>query len=427
MLTNYLSWICVAFLCLPSTALANSEFECSINNFSGFSLQKASPQIEDLIDRIVTIGKIKQKYTVCKIPNIKNAGAVIHWDTAKKIIIYDPVFLDRWARLSGDYHWGMITILAHEIGHHVKNHTARKKHKLSMQEIRDNELDADQFAGYVLANLGASLDNSVALMSKMDKYINDTNHTHPSGEKRLNAIKAGWQDACKLIGTACNDLSMKFTNDPVQQSPRHTASKYETAGYSETLAFSSRLKGKNITRDYCKAYANLSVEQASKAKQAKCGFNIDRSKQNNQWSLYWKPQYDWCMQSSAHASSKEIMFRETKLKNCVAPLKASRFNHEKTNCIMNDALHKAAAKGNVRFVQTCLQLGVNPNVTERNNWTPLHSAARNGHLNIVKLLVQKKSNINARDSSNRTPLDHAIIGKYSAIISYLKNNGGVIR
>lgn len=423
---SHIRFVSIIILLLSSDAYANKEFECSLNNFFGKPMQKASPRIEDILDRIVTIGEVKQKYTICAAPSIKGAGAAIHWNTAKRVIIYNPTYLDKSARLSGDYHWGMVTIMAHEVGHHVRNHTKNRKER-SLQQSREYELDADRFAGYVLANLGASLDNSQALMKQISTNINDSLHTHPSGEKRVEAITTGWEQACKILGKECNNPLMKNTKKPTHLTSSRLISTYKTVGYEKMLSLSSSFKGKIVTRDYCKAYANVSIAQAINAKQAGCGFNVDKSSHNNQWSVYWKPQYDWCMQYSAYASGNEILFRETKLRSCINYRKIEGSKAEQTSCLKDDSLHRAAAQGNVEFVQTCLQLGVSPNVKEHNNWTPLHSAARSGHLKVVKLLIQNKAEINAKDINNRTPLDHAIIGKHQMTANYLESNGGIIR
>ncbi|PID46649.1 MAG: hypothetical protein CSB47_03105 [Proteobacteria bacterium] len=108
-------------------------------------------------------------------------------------------------------------------------------------------------------------------------------------------------------------------------------------------------------------------------------------------------------------------------------------NHPPSNaqirqaCLDNYTIHKKAAAGDYNYVNECLNAGVNANIREVSNWTPLHSAARNGHLAIVKLLLQRGAQVNARDMANRTPLNQAIIGNHWAVQNYLINRGGVTR
>jgi predicted Zn-dependent protease len=273
-----------------------------------------------LLDRIVTIGEVSQKYTICATPNIENAYATIHWDEKKRIIAYDPVFLDRWAKESGDYHWGTVTVLAHEVGHHVSKHILKYTSKPTGFQSRQDELEADRFAGQVLAHLGASLNNAQALMKTMNANIDDSTHTHPSGEKRVAAIKKGWIEACEKIGSECNDTSMKSASKN-KLKPASADNSAITQGYNDLVKLSSQLKGKQVTTEYCEKYAAVSVEQAKLAKQAKCGFNIDTSTGANQWSEDEVAQRDWCKKASAYATEKEVKYREKKLSQCTTLIK----------------------------------------------------------------------------------------------------------
>lgn len=99
----------------------------------------------------------------------------------------------------------------------------------------------------------------------------------------------------------------------------------------------------------------------------------------------------------------------------------------KNICKENDNIHKAAARGEFIYVAKCLELGVNPNIKERNGWTPIHSAARHGHIGIIRLLVNNGANINIPDITRRTPLDQAIISRNIILIEYLKSLGATIR
>lgn len=96
------------------------------------------------------------------------------------------------------------------------------------------------------------------------------------------------------------------------------------------------------------------------------------------------------------------------------------------SCVHGDNIHKAAARGNLDFVQHCLRAGVDVNVREGNNWTPLHSAARNGHLEIVKYLLENGAEVNSVDVTGRTPSDQAKYAQHTEILSLLIKQGGFI-
>lgn len=91
------------------------------------------------------------------------------------------------------------------------------------------------------------------------------------------------------------------------------------------------------------------------------------------------------------------------------------------DCTGGDRFHKAAAKGDVNFVQDCLNAGVEVNVQEGNGWTALHAAARQGQIAVVDTLLRYDANPNIRDKTGRTPLDQATLAKQQKVIDILKN------
>ena len=112
----------------------------------------------------------------------------------KKYILYNPVFITRINQIAKS-DWSVIALLAHEIGHHVKRHTSRKggsRPKL--------ELQADEFAGFLLNKMGATLQQSQQVIY----FIASTkpSRTHPSRKERLAAIKKGWNEAANSSSIA---------------------------------------------------------------------------------------------------------------------------------------------------------------------------------------------------------------------------------
>jgi hypothetical protein len=81
-----------------------------------------------------------------------------------------------------------MALLAHEIGHHLNGHTIRRSGSRP-----DLELEADEFAGFVLKKMGASLSEAQQVM----KYIAKSkgSKTHPARALRMSAIKKGWNRA----------------------------------------------------------------------------------------------------------------------------------------------------------------------------------------------------------------------------------------
>src|SRR6185312_2225684 len=81
-----------------------------------------------------------------------------------------------------------IFILAHEIGHHLDGHT-----EAGLKSCPAIELEADQFAGFVLGKMGATLQQSQLAMYYISTIA--SSKTHPGRYDRLAAIEKGWNKA----------------------------------------------------------------------------------------------------------------------------------------------------------------------------------------------------------------------------------------
>lgn len=116
--------------------------------------------------------------------NIPNAAAVSY--AGKRYILYNARFLDALINKTGT-RWAAVSILAHEVGHHVNGPNTERK---SQQQL---ELDADEFSGFVLRKMGASVAQS-QIAIRTAGGIRATS-THPALYDRLAAIENGWQQA----------------------------------------------------------------------------------------------------------------------------------------------------------------------------------------------------------------------------------------
>lgn len=94
--------------------------------------------------------------------------------------------------------WVLYGVMAHEIGHYVRGH----QHTAvgSDTEWESNwkiESEADEYAGEVLARMGASLEDA-QLAFKSEKMRSETpTHTHPPTSQRLKSVEAGWRKVNK--------------------------------------------------------------------------------------------------------------------------------------------------------------------------------------------------------------------------------------
>ena len=134
--------------------------------------------------QIIDIVGLKPNFEV-QAANVQNAAAVVY--NGKRYVLYNPTFIDNLIRTTGTK-WAAVSVLAHEIGHHLNGHTLAgtgNPHQL--------ELDADEFSGFALRKMGASLADAQAAMNTIAS--SRASRTHPGQQDRLVAIQRGWNQA----------------------------------------------------------------------------------------------------------------------------------------------------------------------------------------------------------------------------------------
>ena len=116
---------------------------------------------------------------------VPNAAAIIF--NSKRYILYNPRFINGINDAAGDK-WAAIAILAHEIGHHLDGHTLA-----GSGSHPESELQADEFSGFVLRKMGASLEQAQSAIDVLAD-VGET-ATHPAKGARLISIDNGWTKA----------------------------------------------------------------------------------------------------------------------------------------------------------------------------------------------------------------------------------------
>jgi hypothetical protein len=150
---------------------------------------KSSKEANGVISQIMSVMGLKPRFEI-KAANVPNAAAVIYDN--KRYILYSQNFisnLDHATRTD----WGAISILAHEIGHHLNGHTL--EHGGSRPS---HELEADEFSGFILRKMGATLTEAQAAMRILAD--DEGSYTHPPKSARLEAIAVGWKSADESMG-----------------------------------------------------------------------------------------------------------------------------------------------------------------------------------------------------------------------------------
>lgn len=171
-----------------SKGAINGDFSgCGYNyvlNESSLGLELPNEREINQITNILRYAGLSQNFDIYSAP-IENAVATMI--NNRRFIIYDPRLMNVADHNSNSY-WSSMSILAHEIGHHLQGHTLEKG-----GSNPEAELEADKFSGHILYKMGATLEQALAAINNFGNEI-DTS-THPSKYKRMASIKEGWQEA----------------------------------------------------------------------------------------------------------------------------------------------------------------------------------------------------------------------------------------
>lgn len=138
------------------------------------------------IERIVSYSGLPQNFEIYT-SDISNAFATIV--NKKRLIIFNKNLLKNIDKTNETY-WSSISILAHEIAHHLAGHT--------LTNDIDNftaELEADKYSGYILYKLGASKVQAIVAIQTLGSK--QKTRTHPDKTTRVKAIEDGWNEAAQ--------------------------------------------------------------------------------------------------------------------------------------------------------------------------------------------------------------------------------------
>ena len=175
---------------------------------------QTAPVPTDVIREITDAVGLKARFELRATREVDNAAAVVY--DGQRYLLYNPDFLNAVNR-TGHTDWAGISILAHEMGHHLNGHTLRAGGSQPA-----DELEADEFSGFVLRKLGASLAQAQAAMASVAD--NEGSATHPGRTPRLAAIGQGWQRANGQIAASLNAAAPSAAPAVVAARPMPTPS-----------------------------------------------------------------------------------------------------------------------------------------------------------------------------------------------------------
>ena len=197
---------------------------------------------DEALDKILAVVGAAKRFMLVPCDNTNNAFAYTSPETGLRYIIYDEEFMNSLSS-NEDRYWINMFILAHEVGHHINGHTLSGD--LSQYESRLEELEADVFAGFVVAKLGADIDVIKNAFNEISFDGDDTYSTHPNKTRRMEAVRKGFDRAMSDTGFT----QKKSTADEYLYSGIEN---YENEKYSE--AIDDYTKALSLRKDYITYY-----------------------------------------------------------------------------------------------------------------------------------------------------------------------------
>jgi hypothetical protein len=162
---------------VPPRSLIKTRFQ---------SVYEARDILRSMLDTI----NWRENFSIREQNGIRNAYATIINNA--RWIIYDNDFLEDIDAYTSSK-WSSISVLAHEMGHHYYNHVVSSSGSTPAKEI-----EADGFSGYVMARLGATLQQSIAAIQAIAS--DQASASHPGKKDRVDAISRGWNSARSASG-----------------------------------------------------------------------------------------------------------------------------------------------------------------------------------------------------------------------------------
>ena len=151
----------------------------------------------DVLREITDVVGLKPRFELRATSEVENAAAVVY--NGQRYLLYNPQFVAAVNR-AGRTDWAGISILAHEMGHHLNGHTLTGRGSNPA-----DELEADEFSGFALRKMGASLAQAQSAMATIGDDAPSA--THPARRNRLTAISRGWQQANGQIAASARQAA----------------------------------------------------------------------------------------------------------------------------------------------------------------------------------------------------------------------------
>ena len=192
----------------------DNKYEVLIESSCGFDKDVINKKVyafasdidaDNALEKIMKLTGLPPNFEI-KAANVDNACAVVECDDkggCKRLIYYNQEFIEKMNDATNT-DFTELAILAHEIGHHLSGHTiAEPKNR------HEEELEADKFAGFILHQLGASIETAKNVFSYSPE---EGSQTHPPKAARIAAITNGWYDSKRRGNSVSEEKTNKSIN-----------------------------------------------------------------------------------------------------------------------------------------------------------------------------------------------------------------------
>ena len=187
----------LVLLFVPLVSFGQTKEELQLCLAAQSSNFTSDSEADNALDRILNVIGASKNFVLTPCSEINNAMATSY--KGIRYILYDKAFMKLINSRTND--WASLAILAHEVGHHINGHTLDLTmyaggvvEAKSLAVKRKQELEADEFAGFILARLGATSDEALAF-TEVFQEKDDTYDTHPSKSKRVASVTKGYTKA----------------------------------------------------------------------------------------------------------------------------------------------------------------------------------------------------------------------------------------
>lgn len=276
-------WFWLAALVLSSGVSAWSsasaqtvviEFDTATSrNFHGVAPKgprrfTSNGEAQSVVDRVLRYVPMRHKVTAFVTDDagdVPNAEARVD-KAGLRVIGFNQAFMQQIKAQSGS-EWSLISIAAHEIGHHAGNHNFLPETCKVNNEV---ELEADFYAGFALGKMLVKLDDATSALRLLPS---EGGCTHPGRLERIAVLKEGWQQATADLITASGGAA------PIEEAATASASSVRAASKSSAGSRFKYRRNRDVHGHDIEQSPGVSFDQcALRCEQNdKCkGFSFDR-------------------------------------------------------------------------------------------------------------------------------------------------------